>query len=161
MLLSGTGPSLIIDEKDLSRWAFSFYFLSGSSMSMIICLNLSVRNTPMLIRLVLCDLNCWITKSQLGDAVVEKRVDIWQLFNIQRLITALQLLENHLVRISLLFTVLLVQVPKGLLCLVLAMTFYRSNPGVCWHCRRRLVMISYRSRVKGFSAAPLLAGTFL
>ena len=77
MLLSGTGPSLIIDEKDLSMWAFSFYFLSGSFMSMIICLNFSVTNTPMLIRLVLCDLNCCITKSQLGDAIaiIEKKVD--------------------------------------------------------------------------------------
>ena len=44
---------------------------------MIICLNFSVTNILMLIRLVLCDLNCWITKSQLGDVIViiEKKVD--------------------------------------------------------------------------------------
>ena len=46
-------------------------------MSMIICLNFSVTNILMLIKLVLCDLNCWITKSQFGDVIVviEKRVD--------------------------------------------------------------------------------------
>ena len=46
-------------------------------MSMIICLNFSVTNTPILIKLVLYDLNCWITKSQFGDVIVviEKRVD--------------------------------------------------------------------------------------
>ena len=46
-------------------------------MSMIFCLNLSVMNTQMLIKLVLCDLDCLITKSQFGDVIVviEKRVD--------------------------------------------------------------------------------------
>ena len=44
---------------------------------MIICLSFSVTNIPMFVRLVLCDLNCWITKSEPGDviAVIEKRVD--------------------------------------------------------------------------------------
>ena len=49
----------------------------GEPLSMIICLNFLVTNISMLIRLVLCDLNCWIIKSQPGDdiAVIEKRVD--------------------------------------------------------------------------------------
>ena len=91
---------------------------------MIICLNFLVTNISMLIRLVLCDLNCWITKSQPGDviAVIEKRVDNYSATD-NCSTTAGKSFCHRTELLSLLIIVLLVEVPKGLLCLVLAMFF--------------------------------------